>query len=96
MSDVKSYVVRDCMDSEGEFLKAGTTPTLDKEKEHKVFDIGNVEEFDKNKHDVSKDENESLKQELKELKKTLEEVKAERNSLQKQVKSLEAKLQKAK
>jgi len=43
---MKVVVLKDCVDSKREFLKAKTVITLDKSKDSKLLDLGLVREYD--------------------------------------------------
>lgn len=62
---MKVYVVKDCMDSNKEFLAQGSTVEVDKSKEKKLFNLGLIEEFDSKKHTVKPSGDAKLEAELK-------------------------------
>ena len=88
MAEVKAYIMRDCMDSEKEFLKKGTVLTLDEDKEAKLFELENAVEYDGNIHSEKKDATIELRKELAKVKKELTASKALVKDLQAKVKVL--------
>ncbi len=82
MPKIKSYIVKDCMSVEtSDMLRAGQIKEVDNVKDKKLFDLGLVEKFDSEIHDVSKDENATLKNEITTLKTNINEHKEDRKDL---------------
>ena len=53
---MKVFVKKDCVDSQGNFLKASSAPDIDKEKERKLFDLGLVVVYNKEVHGEAKED----------------------------------------
>jgi hypothetical protein len=82
MAKTSVFVLKDSVTVDGDFIAKGTKVSLDTKADKKLFDLGNVEEFDEKKHIGEADpklklelENQGLKDKIAELEKELAELK---------------------
>jgi predicted RNase H-like nuclease (RuvC/YqgF family) len=93
MAKVDAFVVKDSLTADGDFLAKGTKASIDKKVDKKLFDLGNVEDFDEKKHAGQADPLLKLKIENEELLLKVAELEKENEALVLKVSDLEKEIE---
>jgi len=91
MAKINVFVITACVTSDGDFLEQNQKAEIDSKDEKKLFDLGLVEKFDAEKHDIKKDELASAKEEIAKLKDSVNTLKQERSEANAKIATLEKK-----
>lgn len=91
MAKISVFVITACVTSNGDFLEQNKKAEIDLKDEKKLFDLGLVEKFDAEKHDIKKDELSSANADIVKLKDSVNTLKQERNEAGQKLKDSESK-----